>query len=89
MKFEWWLSNIEQTLHVRLRDGIVPETFFILLDRLSNDDTMSDHEKENKRSKFDQMKADLSDEVWNQSLDASFEFSFLTTPLKAGELPDV
>ena len=104
MKFEWWLSDTERTLHIKLRDNIVPETFFILLDRLSNNnaqDGNSDSElgieekreeekrkKEQEHNQFDQMKSDLSDEIWNQSLDTSFEFTFLTTALKAGELPD-
>lgn len=99
MKFEWWLSDTERSLHIKLRDNIVPETFFILLDRLSNNnaqdgdldselDIEEKRKKEQEHNQFDQMKSDLSDEIWNQSLDASFEFTFLTTALKAGELPD-
>ncbi|PCI06763.1 MAG: hypothetical protein COB77_06020 [Gammaproteobacteria bacterium] len=88
MKFEWWLSDTRRTLHIKLRDNIVPETFFLLLDRLSNDEKLTDAERENERRQFDQMKSDLSDNVWNQSLDDNFDFDFLEKPLKAGEMPN-
>ena len=88
MKFEWWLSDTERSLHIKLRDNIVPEMFFTLLDRLINDDKLTDTEKEKERNQFDQMKSDLSDQIWSKSLDDNFEFDFLTKALKAGEMPD-
>jgi len=88
MKFEWWLSNNRQTLHIKLRDNIVPQQFFTLLERLSSDNILTHDEKKLERKKLEQMKSELSAKLWEHSLDTAFELEFLTTALKAGELPD-
>ena len=87
MRFEWWISDGKQTLHIKLRNNIVPQKFFTQLDQLSNNNTLSDDEKERKHKEFDQLKIDLSNEVWDRSLNENFTFKFLLPPLKARELP--
>ncbi|HID54789.1 MAG TPA: hypothetical protein EYP41_22470 [Anaerolineae bacterium] len=71
MKFEWWLKHGDDSLHIKLKDGFVPEQFFTLLDRLSHNNENNEDKKE-----FDQMKHDLSNNLWQQPLDALFEFDF-------------
>ena len=88
MKFEWWLSDGKKTLHIKLRESFVPESFYEQLDLLGSDNKLSNDEKKDERNKFEQMKSDLSDKLWKQSLNTAFEFEFLSTPLKAGDLPN-
>jgi len=72
MRFEWWITADNKTIHIKLHDDIVPESFLQLLDRLNTEEDRSDNENEQDRKQFDQMKNDLSNILWNQSLDASF-----------------
>ena len=88
MKFEWWISDGKKTIHIKMNKDIVPETFFIKLDRLNNDDTLTDDEKEEEHKTFDQLKTDLSHNLWDKPLNKIFTFKFLSTALKAGELPN-
>ncbi len=70
MKFEWWVTNKHKTIHIKLHSNIIPEKFFILLDRInSNEERTTDHDE------FDQIKIKLSNKLWSQSLDASFDFN--------------
>lgn len=78
MKFEWWVTANNETIHIKLHNDIVPAAFLQLLDRLIADDYLTDNGKKNDRDQFDQMKNDLSNILWNQSLDASFEFDYVT-----------
>ncbi|RKZ70228.1 MAG: hypothetical protein DRQ44_01190 [Gammaproteobacteria bacterium] len=88
MKFEWWISDGKQTLHIKMNNNVVPEQFFTKLDQLSNDDALTDDERGSKHKEFDKLKTDLSNDVWDRPLNANFMFDFLSSPLKAGELPD-
>jgi len=82
MKFEWWVSNGRITVHVKLHENFVPETFYSLLDRLNSDD-----EKDSDRDSFDQHKNDLSYQLWHQPLESLFNVNVLSTPLSPGDLP--
>ena len=82
MKFEWWLSDGGITVHIKLRDNIVPDAFYQLLDRLDTNDELA-----NNRDRFMQYKQDLSCQLWHQSLDAAFNVEILATPLRLGEHP--
>jgi len=75
MRFEWWISTNGKTIHIKLHDNIVPESFFELLDRINTDDETSED-----RNNFDMMKSDLSNTVWSQSLDDSFGFELSSLP---------
>jgi hypothetical protein len=83
MRFEWWVTMNDETVHVKLHNGIVPESFLKLLDRLNADDYHSDNEKQRDRDQFDQMKQALSKLLWNQSLDASFDINHVTTTMNS------
>ncbi len=82
MRFEWWLTADEETLHIKLHDGIVPESFLQLLDRLNADSYLNINEKNKDLQQFDLMKQKLSTLLWNQSLDASFDINHVTTTTK-------
>lgn len=69
MKFEWWLTHGDDRLHIKLQDGFVPEPFFTLLDRLN-----ANSENRQDKEDFDRIKKDLSDSLWQQPLEAVFEF---------------
>lgn len=79
MRFEWWLTTNEKTIHIKLHDGIVPESFLQLLERLNTDSYLKVSEKNEDLKQFDLMKLNLSTLLWNQSLDASFEINHVTT----------
>ncbi len=82
MKFEWWLSNGDITVHIKLRNDIVPEAFYQLLDRLN-----THNEQATDQDRFKQYKQDLSCQLWQQPLDAAFNVALLPTPLSHGEHP--
>lgn len=75
MRFEWWLCEQQKTLHIKLKDNFVPESFFRLLDRINAEQDGPDNRKD-----FDQMKKDLSDRLWQQTLDTTFESEFVPAP---------
>jgi hypothetical protein len=83
MKFEWWLSDGRITLHIKLHDHIVPEAFYQLLDRLS-----TDTEQAGDSERFAYYKTELSQQLWQQSLQECFSVEVLPRPLDIGELPD-
>jgi hypothetical protein len=80
MRFEWWVTENDKTIHIKLRAGIVPESFLQLLDRLNAGAYPDDDEKNKDLKQFDLMKQALSTLLWNQSLDASFDANHVTTP---------
>lgn len=80
MRFEWWVTENDKTIHIKLRGGIVPESFLQLLDRLNADAYPESNEKNSDLKQFERMKQTLSTLLWNQSLDASFDANHVTTP---------
>lgn len=86
MKFEWWLSNALMTVHIKLHDDIVPEPFYQLIDRLSQDRYNTDNEQTNDRAIFNQYKTDLSLQLWQQPLDTLFNVDIVPTQWNIREL---
>ncbi len=80
MRFEWWVTANNKTIHIKLHDDIVPDSFLQLLDRLNVDDYLNEKEKKHDQKQFEQMKKDLSSILWKQPLDASFDINRVTTP---------
>ncbi len=76
MKFEWWVSNNHQCIHIYLLTGIIPESFFILLDKI-NADSKNINKGSEYRVRFDQMKAELSKTLWQRPLDNCFGFDLM------------
>jgi hypothetical protein len=70
-----------------LHDDFVPEAFYQLLDRLSQDRYNTNDEQANDRNSFKQYKKDLSCQLWQQPLDTAFNVEIISTPLRLGELP--
>lgn len=83
MRFEWWLTQSDKTLHIKLRDGIVPDSFLQLLDKINADAYPDDNEKNKDLQQFDLMKQALSTTLWNQSLDASFDINHVATTINS------
>ena len=67
MKYEWWLSDGQTAVAVKLRSDFVPEQFYELLGRLG-----SQQEQAKDRSQFDGLKSDLESLIWREPLTASF-----------------
>lgn len=81
MKFEWWVSDDQQTAHVMLREDFVPEDFYQLIDRRVYDETGEDDDK-----LFELYKVNMSSRIWVAALDENFSVEYLP-PLSAGEIP--
>lgn len=81
MKFEWWVSDGEQTAHVMLRDDFVPDEFYQLIDRRVYSETREDDDK-----LFELYKVNLSSRIWVDPLFESFSVEMME-PLAKGELP--
>lgn len=81
MKFEWWVSDGQQTAHVMLRDDFVPIEFYQLIDRRVYEETRADDDK-----LFELYKVNLSSRIWVDPLFESFSIEMLA-PLAKGELP--
>ena len=81
MKFEWWVSDGEQTAHVMLRDDFVPREFYELIDRRVYSET-----KESDDKLFELYKVNLSARLWVGSLEENFSYELLP-PLAKGQLP--
>jgi len=81
MKFEWWVSNAEQTAHVMLREDFVPEDFYQLIDRGVYDENIEGDDK-----LFELYKVNLSSRIWVAALDENFSVEFMP-PLAKGEIP--
>lgn len=81
MKFEWWVSDGQQTAHVMLRDDFVPDEFYQLIDRRVYNETRADDDK-----LFELYKVNLSSRIWVAPLDDSFSVE-LIAPLAKGEIP--
>ncbi|CAE6784200.1 MULTISPECIES: hypothetical protein [Nitrospira] len=78
MQFAWWISKRLKTVSVQLREGFVPEDFFILVDRI--DTSM---ERASDRGQFEHMKAQLTDQVWREPLDTLFRVTDTMQPTGA------
>jgi len=83
MRFEWWITNNDSTIHIELHKGLVPDHFYTLLDRLNTTD-----EEPQDKSNFEQYKINLSELIWQQPLDQLFSVDVLPEKLRAGELPN-
>jgi len=81
MKFEWWVSDGQQTAHVTLRDDFVPDEFYQLIDRRVYSETREDDDK-----LFELYKVNLSSRIWVDPLFESFSVEILA-PLAKGEIP--
>ncbi len=74
MRFEWWITHYGATLHIKLKDGVIPEAFFNILDRIVNARERGVEPEKECSEVFGQMKQELSTKLWSQSLDTSFNF---------------
>jgi hypothetical protein len=81
MKFEWWVSDGEQTAHVMLREDFVPIEFYQLIDRRVYNETRDTDDK-----LFELFKVNLSSRIWVDPLNENFSVELLA-PLAEGELP--
>lgn len=81
MKFEWWVSDGQQTAHVMLREDFVPDEFYQLIDRRVYSETREDDDK-----LFELYKVNLSSRIWVDPLFDNFSVEMLA-PLAKGELP--
>jgi hypothetical protein len=81
MKFEWWVSDGQQTAHITLRNDFVPDEFYQLIDRRVYSETREDDDK-----LFELYKVNLSSRIWVDPLFESFSVE-ITAPLTKGEVP--
>lgn len=81
MKFEWWVSDGEQTVHVSLDEDFVPAEFYALIDRRVYSET-----KEADDKLFELYKVNLSARIWVGALEDNFSVEYLP-PMAKGELP--
>jgi hypothetical protein len=81
MKFEWWVSDGQQTAHVTLRDDFVPDEFYQLIDRRVYSETRAEDDK-----LFELYKVNLSSRIWVDPLFESFSVEIIA-PLAKGEIP--
>lgn len=81
MKFEWWVSDEQQTAHVKLRDDFVPDEFYQLIDRRVYNETRADDDK-----LFELFKVNMSSRIWVDPLFDSFSVT-MEGPLEKRELP--
>lgn len=82
MLFEWWVSDGDATVEIKLRPDFISDEFYELSDRLFAKPTKEDLKR------FDIFKVNLSTRIWNGRLDDNFSVTHLDTPLKPGELPE-
>jgi hypothetical protein len=81
MKFEWWVSDGQQTAHISLRKDFVPDEFYQLIDRRVYSETREDDDK-----LFELYKVNLSARIWVAPLNENFSVEMLA-PLAKGEIP--
>ena len=82
MKYEWWITDDEQTVAVTLRPDFVPEELNDILDRLGGSG-----ERKRDRQRFDALKLELESKLWLEPLTRNFQTNPLPKPLKPGEQP--
>jgi len=80
MRFEWWVSEDQSTIEVRLRADFVPEEFFVVLDRLR-----TPLEKSGDRKRFEDFKHSLSDQLWREPLESLYCVRNVSVPLTSVE----
>ena len=83
MEFEWWVSDGRTTINIKLRNGIIPDSFYDLLDRINSD--LADSKDKND---FSNIKLNLSAHLWQISHQSSFSIECLPRPLSIGEIPN-
>lgn len=81
MKFEWWVSDGEQTAFVKLNDGFVPIEFYQLMDRRAYDETVEGDDE-----LFELFKVNMSSRIFVAPLERNFTFELLP-PLENGQIP--
>ena len=67
MKFKWWVSDGRTTINIKLRHGIVPDSFYELLDRINSD--FADRKDKND---FKNIKLKLSAHLWQMPHQSAF-----------------
>jgi hypothetical protein len=72
MRFEWQIGSGAHTILVRLRDGFVPQRFFELAERKRTGVISA-----NEQQALENLKADLSERLWEEPLEAVFELYWL------------
>jgi hypothetical protein len=82
MKFEWWVSDGQKTVHVSLREDFVPREFYELSDRLGTPAQTNDDMR-----LFEISKVTLSTRIWAAPLSRNFTVEELDHTLAPGELP--
>lgn len=83
MKFDWWISNGEKTIVVRLRPDFVGQDFYELADRLGSPQQTDADLKE-----FEISKVTLSTRIWNAPLEENFSIEDWNCILLPDELPE-
>lgn len=78
MQFAWWVSNGIKTVSVQLREGFVPEDFFVLVDRID-----TPLEQSSDRGQLEHMKAQLTHQLWREPLDTLFQVTDAMHPTGA------
>lgn len=81
MKFEWWVSDGEQTAHVMLREDFVPKEFYALIDRGVYDENIAGDDE-----LFELYKVNMSARIWVGALEDNFSVRY-EDPLVAGQIP--
>ncbi|MGH8192524.1 MAG: hypothetical protein ACREP2_13895 [Rhodanobacteraceae bacterium] len=72
MRFAWRVETETATAKVDLRGGFIPETFYVLLDRLG-----TPAESAEDRDRFGTLKRDLAERIWQQPLAELFAVELL------------
>ena len=81
MKFEWWVSDSERTVHIQLRRDFVPDEFYTLIDRVLDGRSTAEDQW-----RFESFKVNLAARIWIEPLDQSFSVAYLA-PLGPGAMP--
>ncbi len=76
MKFEWWASEHGESVHIRLRDDMLADNFYPLLDRAK-----ASPDDETVKEEFHQLKLSLRENIWRHSLDQCFVHDSSQSPL--------
>ena len=76
MEFRWWVSGLSQTIEIELRSGFVPQMFFELLDRIGTDREHPDDE-----TQLQDLKTELTAQIWSESLDDLFRVAPGVAPI--------
>jgi hypothetical protein len=78
MQFAWWVHDGTRMVSVRLREGFVPEEFFVLVDRID-----TPMEQPGDREQHEHMKEQLTNQLWTEPLDTLFRVIETIQPIGA------